>query len=298
MEIIKLERIASLLFKPQHFLMYRGGSGGEFLISKIYQYSEKYKNANPNQWSITDVNKTKIRHPEFFELLLKIPQENKGAFNYLLKHDISDEIIDQAEEYLENCGDSTPLFRCHYINNSHFLSKSFLVYLDEERWFDYSGLLVSLKNKYTAEQVVATLEYHKSRYGTVDCDIADVSKNIIDFMNSSDMDKIHELYIYCLGISRITNNLSFFDILNMSPAELYFKYKAAVMMDYTAYRNDAVQKSVHKLISYSKYFDRGYLEDMFEISSTVFHDELIGWHENNLALLSENGVDHTQFKLA
>ena len=54
-------------------------------------------------------------------------------------------------------------------------------------------------------------------------------------------------------------------------------------------------KNQVNIIKYSNLFDKGYLEDMFDIESDDFHTKLIQWHNDNLKLMSDNEFDISRY---
>jgi hypothetical protein len=292
------DRILKLLSTPMHFLIYRGGAGGEFLSKQVYKYSSIYHNELAVSKDIEGVNKTLIMYPNFFNSLMSIPQNTNNVADVLASIENETNII-QAEEYLKSYP-SFPLFRGHYINNMYFRYRSFFVFLDEERWWHYAGLLVSLKNKLTREILTNPLiGEHYIRYDLWNDFIEDdatVSK-IKDFMDSNSLINLSNIYPTLAMNKTVRNNETVEDILNYNITALYEKYHTVLYGEYSLYQK-IINKPFMKLIKFSKYFDKGYLEDMLEIDSPNFHFELIEWHEKNLELMSINGVDIGKFKLS
>jgi hypothetical protein len=279
--------------------MFRGGSGGEFLISKIYQYSNKFKNINYIKKDDEIGNKTRIFYPAFYERLFTVPQQQPLILSHLLKL-VDSNMLDEVEVYLENYINYTPLHRCHFINSNYFIKRSFLIFLDEERWSDYGGLLACIKNRTSRLDLEPSLTFNYNRYKTLPYnDLAEVDtiiKQVVEYLDSNNLDSISEIYARCLINKKITDVDSADTVLNMPVGELYYKHRYSLAGTYSDYRQIANLPFL-KIVNYSKYFEKGYLEDIFEIDSTTFNDELIEWHEKNLELLSEYNIDYTQFKL-
>ena len=93
----------------------------------------------------------------------------------------------------------------------------------------------------------------------------------------------------------ITGELDMNVFLRMSSSELFNQYKHLTFKYYTEPRyflnwENKIAKRVN-IIDYDKIFTKGYLEEMFDIQSDEFHSELIQWHEDNLALIKDAGID-------
>jgi hypothetical protein len=57
------------------------------------------------------------------------------------------------------------------------------------------------------------------------------------------------------------------------------------------FKKDLYKKSVennYNIIQMSKMFEKGYLEDIFNIPGNDFHKDLMTWHERNLLLISSD----------
>jgi hypothetical protein len=290
-------RVLKLLSRRVDFLMYRGGAGGEFLSKLIYKYSKKYSTSHAHHLSIDSVNKTIINYPDFFNQLLSIPKNTNNILQSLLPY-VSDYSLDQAEEYLINC--PSPLFRCHEMNSNYFRMRSFFVFLDEEKWWNYAGMLVMIKNRVKEENIYNFTKsmykrfYPIDHFNNNDSDILEVQ----NLMRVNNLTEINDAYVLLSTNKNVRTQFSIEEILNYNIADLYKKFNSTLHTDYTTYRESTTKKSFMKTINFSKYFTEGYLEDIFEIDSNNFHNELMEWHERNLELLSKNGFEFEQFKLS
>jgi hypothetical protein len=63
------------------------------------------------------------------------------------------------------------------------------------------------------------------------------------------------------------------------------------------YLFDRSKDKVIEIVKYSKIFQKGYLENMFDIESDEFYEKLIQWHEKNLALMNKNGFDISPYQI-
>lgn len=292
------DRIRKLLTKPMHFLIYRGGAGGEFLSKQVYKYSNIYRNDFVSSQNLESVNKTLITYPNFFNSMMSIPQNTDNIAEAIELIENEDNLT-EAEEYLKNYP-SVPLFRGHYIDNMYFRYRSLFVFLDEERWWHYAGLLVTLKNKFTRITLThPSIGAHYIRHDLWNNFMRDELSvtQIKNFMDAHDLLDLSNIYLKIAMDENIRDTTTVEDILNCDVYTLYNNYHSTLYGDYSLYQK-IIGKPFMKIIKFSNYFDKGYLEDIFKIDSNNFHDELMEWHEKNLELMSINGVNISQFKLS
>ena len=93
----------------------------------------------------------------------------------------------------------------------------------------------------------------------------------------------------------VTGELDMNVFLRLSSAELFNQYNRITFKYYSKPWNfldweDKIAKRVN-VIDYDKIFTKGYLEEIFDIQGDEFHNELIQWHEDNLALIKDAGID-------
>lgn len=294
-----ISRTMNLLKSPMHFLMFRGGSGGEFLSKQIYKYSNKHSANGVTLNSNEELNKTTVTYPSFFNRLINVQKRNPDTLKTMLSGTSESELF-EAEEYLKSFGDNTPLFRCHYINDDYYRSRSYFIFLDNVKWWNYAGALVSIKNR---EQVSGEIplnvflsNFYKRFYTIKDYVNEEIA--IKQFLIGFPEKELTDAHLIIASNKQARESHSVEELLNYDIKTLYQEYNTVLHGDYADYDRIVKRDKFMKLINYSNYFDKGYLEDIFEIESDLFHDELIAWHEKNLELLSANGFDIEEFKLS
>ena len=108
------------------------------------------------------------------------------------------------------------------------------------------------------------------------------------------------MHLQCLMHQQITNTASLDDIFLKTPKELFETYQRFLNPEWPMrynYMLTSIRDRVNH-INYSNMYVAGYLEDMFDISSSEFHDKLIEWHENNLKLMEQHDFDTTPYILS
>ena len=270
------------------YLMFRGGSGGEFLTSSIYKYSNRYKN-NITSLYQDNTNKTVINYLRLFSEISNLPQQNISLTD--LSTRISEQDITDAEVFLE--AHKNLLVRLHYTNYEPILNQSYFLLLDNEKWFDYAGLLVSFKNIYSKNEILEYFVLQDRKFGRKLQEKELLVEKVLNFMSDNNIDKISTIKLHLIHM--LSSDVD--KILESSISELYSKYRYFIHGDFEEYSKAMKQKPFKKIINYSEIFKKGYLEEIFDINSPLFHEELMQWHENNLKLLAHNGVDIELFRI-
>lgn len=271
-----------------NYLMFRGGAGGEMLTSLIYKYSNTYKNNIESRYQ-DDINKTSINYHRLFAEITNLPQQNVSMSD--LSARVLEEDIVEAESFLES--NKNFLIRLHYINYRPILNRSYFLLLDDERWFDYAGLLVSFKNMFTKTEALNCLQSQDRKFGRELKEKELAMEKISEYMLKNNTDRISSIKLHLIH----TNFSEIDEILETGILELYNKHKEFIHGKFDIYLNRMSAKPVKKIVNYSNIFKRGYLEEIFDISNPSFHEELVQWHAGNLKLLSENGIDAEIFKI-
>jgi hypothetical protein len=307
-----------LLNYPAYYLMYPGGTGGEFLSSLISTYSSKFRNISTHI-RVTDKNRTIVWLLPFFQILgscrIKKPQ-HVNTVNELItaiknQHDFLNfdikEKTDEAIAYL-NLDKNPPLIRCHVSTNSFFHNNNtYLLLADNKKWHTYKEILLFLKallNKHdclTEARKIKFFEYERSS-SIHDAKIFNLYNDALDWVIKNDISELYEIQLDVIKHTYLLKNeitASFQEIFTTDPTTLFKKYNH-IMCKFESEYNFIYPKLSNEVISvikYSKLFKKGYLEKVFNIESDEFHEKLIEWHEKNLELMSKNGFDCNKYKL-
>jgi hypothetical protein len=288
---------------PIHFIMYAAGAGGEFLSSTISKYSDRYQFIRAKNELL--VNRWNTWHSHLINYVCTIAALDGLKSNYNLdnivtttldfleKKDLNiDDIIYNADSAFKN-HNNINLFRLHLSNNTFFTKENtFLLFLDKH-WLEYAGILVHLKA-------------HSQKLDNFDVLFDKVLKTgagnnslqeMIDYLKSSnDINLVTYGHLEIVKESKdSTGILDMNTFLRMSPGELFNQYKHITFKYYSdpSYFLKWQNRIRHtkNVIDYDKIFTKGYLEEIFNIQGDEFHNELIQWHEDNLALIRNSGID-------
>ena len=291
----------------QYYLIYRGGSGGEFLSYLISKYSPKFRKIADKKL-IKDINRTQLYLPNFFECLSRTRSNSLTQSDlikelaiifYNRKEDISSATT-EAINFLK-ADNKPPLIRCHMTTNPYFnMNNSYWILADNEVWHNYAGELLFLKAMNNFHYVNGIEDIQKIFNVHLDGSANDIDRyNIIrigiNWAIENNVKQINDIQMTMIAWGMILDPmLSYSEIFNSTPIEVYKRY--AQLYSYNTY-NDSNQSLIDKgnLIRYSNLFAKGYLEEMFSIESNDFHNELIEWHNSNLDLLSKNNFDTTSY---
>jgi len=296
-----------LLNYPQYYLMYRGGSGGEFLTDNISEYSSKFRKIAQSQKSTTSLNRTHLTLPIFYQMVSMVKTKTNNLDDFISDierlHKIKcidiKQSTDDAISFLL-IDDAIPIVRTHLSRNSYFNKQNtHMILVDTPDWYNYREILLFLKTnktyqctsrkeiedvfKYEIDTSINNLKAHTRLLDSIDWA---VKNNIISISN------VHAEII-------AATNIPFSDIFIEDALQLFKKYNHVdnSFLDYYNFYEPKLKNQVN-IIEFSKLFNKGYLEDMFDIESNEFHDKLIDWHKNNLKLMSNNGFDISPYILS
>lgn len=305
-------KIRETLSVPQSFFMFRGGSGGEFLTHQLGIFSNKFKNQKYDLIINQELNRTVLKYPEFYNIIISscpsdAPNYNLKKYN---KIDIESSlatifsqrynkqqlnvIFTEVDEYLKNC--KNPLFRSHTIINQYFNNKTYYLFQDKRVWFKYANILCSLKTTMSINMIKHHQETEKHR-NSIEIFNIDAYLEEINKLNVRKIPLLTVMSIFKREISKEFNSPR--ELINTSVKDLFNKYENKF---YDNYENHVLQCNFvcnefynYKQIDFSKCFNKGYLEDIFEINSNQFYYYFRTWHEKNLELMSARGFDFKEF---
>lgn len=292
-----------LLNYPQHYIMYRGGSGGEFLVDLISEYSHKFRKIEKDRKSATSLNRTQLHLPEFYQIVSMVGTDkadiNDLIFDIQKLHIIKNinikESASNAIDFLTK-SNRIPILRTHFSRNLYFNKhNTHMILIDTPDWYAYREMLLFLKTNKTFECTSRKEIEDVFRYELETSNNTDRLNDAIDWAVKNNISLISNIHAEVIAAT----NIPFTDILRESPAQVFKKYNHIdnSFLDYYNFYEPKLRNQVNT-IEYSKFFNKGYLEDMFDISSSEFHDKLIEWHENNLKLMMEHNFDTTPYILS
>jgi hypothetical protein len=290
-----------------HYLAYQGGSGGEFLISKIRQYSEIYNTKNTSS-TVESTNRTILQMNHFLSVIYfsRLHNGNLRDIKDLIFTELSRiangdlnlvlSMIDSTNSIL--IPNKANLCKLHLTSNSYFNKENtWSMYIDNKDSFDYVNKLRYLKvfkNKWTIDKII---DNYKINFWKLS-DKLDILDKFATWANNKGINEIEEIYIACMFIDHVFSDFENFEKLLSVPAdELYLQYSSDLDDSYEN-RKDFMEETTANTnrIYYSKLLDKGYLEDMFKISNSDFRKDLLEWHDknmNNVMLLDKKTYSST-----
>jgi hypothetical protein len=301
----------ALLDYPAYYLMYPGGTGGEFLSNLISIHSSKFRNKVSSHVNQNNNNRTHVFLLPFFQIVSSSRTKSlefddfvtaiKKQHNFL-NYDIKEK-TDEAIKYL-NEDSKPPLIRCHVSTNSYFQkNNTYVILADNNKWHSYKEILLflkALKNKHycpTIEIKRKFFEYELSS-STNDIKLHNLYNSALDWVIKNDITEMYEMQLDVIKCS-IDLNVTFAEIFKTNDDALFKKYNH-IICDFESqykYLYPKFNNKVITVIQYSKIFKKGYLENIFDIESDEFHEKLLNWHERNLELMSKNGFNYNEYKL-
>lgn len=310
--MIELDVIKDVLCNyPQHYLMYRGGSGGEFLSDLIAEYSSKFRKFDHNRKQvIKHTNRTLLQLPSFYQSVSAVRTRSTNFDNFLMdiynihkfnNIDIYTSVNDAISFLKENT--SPPLFRTHVSFNPYFTKlNAHMLLVDTEHWYDYKEILLFLKahtpikcNSDLELTNVFNYELGSSVNNTV---VHNLLNNALEWTIKNNIKTLSSIQIDTVKLMALDPTITFEDIFYNTPLDVFKKYNHIdnTFLDYYNFVEPKMKNQVN-IIKYSNLFNKGYLEDMFDIESDEFHTKLINWHDDNLKLMTRNEFDITPYIL-
>lgn len=307
-KIQKINRFLDLA-KTQHWLQFPGGSGGEFFALLISNYSPHYESLGDITMINSD-NRTMTELPKFFKMLASVPSE-KGTIDdlctgiirdcELLRLDLEQEMA-LAENFIK---DKKYLIRIHYTVNDYFgKHNSFAILPDNDIWLEYTSILKVIKaGGYRIDHGLATIYFDE--YTTKRGTNRDRYDRALNWMLDNGHKEIYFGHINCIEYMEEIG--SYKDVFNMSLVDIYNFFNNKIKTGFVPWSpvywpefiNETRELIGDKfpIIEYTKIFQKGYLENMFDITDDTFNRDLLAWHDKNISLLESYGFDTDKFKL-
>ena len=301
-----LELIQDVLCNyPQHYLMYRGGSGGEFLSDLIAEYSDKFRKFDSSRKKVNSTtNRTSLQSP-FFYKCVKMVQTRSNSFDDLITgiyniHKFNNvDIRTSANDAVLFLNEHTapPLFHVHISISQHFTkNNSHLLLLDSSHWYNYIDILLLLKTQYlivcnSSEELIDAFKYQLGA-SINNATTYKLLSDALEWTIQNNIKTVSNIQIDTIPLMASDPSITFDDIFCNSPVSVFKKYNH-VNNKFSDYYNNIEPKvrDSTNIIKYSNLFNKGYLEDMFDIESDDFHTKLIQWHDDNLKLMTRNEFD-------
>jgi len=280
-----------------HYLAYNGGSGGEFLITKLRQYSNIYK-TDADALRLDENNRT-ILHVTPFLSAIGFSRLDNGniediknlIFKELLRVSAGDlneaiKIINGTRPMLVT--DKPNLCKLHLTTNSYFnKTNTWSIFIDNKESYTYINKLRFLKvfnNKSSVDSIIDTYKMNFWKLGSK----LTILDEFSTWSKSVGITEIEEIYIACMMSNYIFPDFkNFKELISSTTTELYCKYINYLDGPYEnniQFFHDTTVNT--NRIYYSKLFEKGYLEEIFQITNDEFSKDLLEWHHKNLNAVS------------
>lgn len=304
----RIEHVLELA-KTQHWLQFPGGSGGEFFALLISKYSPIYESLT-NITTVNSDNRTLIDLPKFFKMMASVPALDGNMTNLcegiirdskILRLDLDKE-LSIAEKFIKN---KKYLLRIHYSFNDYFNKQNtFAIIPDSLLWLEYTSIMCVIKaGGYKINHELASMYFdeYTIKRGT------DRKKydDALSYMIQNNQREIYFGHIQCIEYMNEIGGYK--EVFAMSLKDIYDffedKIKKVEVPWCQVYHTDFIHQTQDLLtnrmniIDYTKIFEKGYLENMFDIIDPGFHTELIAWHNKNVDLIKSHGFDTNKFIL-
>lgn len=286
-----------------HYLAYNGGSGGEFLITKLRQYSNIYK-TEVDVLTLDKTNRTILHVTPFLSAIGFSRIDNgdlKDIKNLIYKelYRVANGNFDDALSIINFTrtmlvSDKPNLCKLHLTTNSYFnKSNTWSIFIDNKENYKYINKLRFLKVFNNKCSLTSIADTYKMNFWKL-TDKLELLDNFITWATSVGINEIEEIYIACLMSDYIFPDFTDFkELLSVPTKDLYFKYINYLDGPYennTQFFHDTTINT--NRIYFSKLFEKGYLEEMFQITDDNFSKELLEWHHKNLDAVSKSGLDN------
>lgn len=315
------QEIQNILFdNPQHFLMSDGGEGMDFLSTTISKYSNTY---STNNSYTTDKNRSHVKLPWFYHIFSNMITLNTSTdkmitdlHNLLIEHgqyvntennfalsrnpETIDECINNVKLYHTSLG-NMPLIKTHFSNSDYFnKTNTFFIFPNEYKWFEYKWRMWYTK-VWTTDLYKADFDWvfhtRKTMF-LLEGESVSAYDRLLAMVKDKQLEFLSEGYVAYLDFA--DPNIDLDGYLDIPISELYSRVLVDLPERYAKWVNRITEMgTLNKLniIEYDKIFQKGYLENMFNITSDSFHDELLNWHNKNLALMTKYDLDTDQYKI-
>lgn len=292
------------------FLMYVGGSGGEFITIQLGKYSPMFSELS---YSVTEhLNRYHVNIPNVLSSIVfnRVPDTSLDAF-YLNSARILiargmvdiDTELENIKPFLEG---QNPLIRTHLSKNEFFnKGNTFFMYPDNQTVFDYLSFLRVAKVHNNTITIERARELHAIYKSTIAASEVlsgfDTNAHTIAAYDWLDANGVHEiLEIYFDALNRpyiaLTINFDFENFFKLTPNQLLEKYRDRMIGTYET-KVSYMAGNIERLntLPMSKFFKAGYLEETFQITDPAFREEFTAWHLRNLNLLKEFNINTDSF---
>jgi hypothetical protein len=291
------QRLIALFNRPQSYLIYLGGEGGEFLVDRISQYSPLYGHGG-NMMGVEyrpDNNRTLVTYPSLWAYITcTLPYDVGSIDNVIAVLDsagmVTDERLTECEAYFDLCGH--PLFRMHRVNSELFDQHPCHFIISMGLWREYARALAITKADGPLDDFI---NYFQLRWNK-DVNDSDTVREIREYMTLNGIERTSYLrFRACYLRKQQTPPDTVSDVFALSHRELRDKYWFQVWQGVG--NSDAILFARHSgkygghLLDLSRIISEPqYLAGKFNIENhEEFYARIRQWHQDNLVVLRLHG---------
>jgi hypothetical protein len=301
-----IDRFNTLLDRPQAFLLYQGGEGGEFMSSLITQYSSVYNNPTNTQYDSV-LNRTIVNYPNLYSSIFNtIPASivsRSEIIDFLIEQGkITEESISEAEQYFDTC--SIPLFRAHHLQLELLTQRSYTekktwVLFAPIQWRQYTRALLCVKNKGKLKQFLFILNSK-----SIPTREQKIIRLVEEYMSENSITDTHIIRLEVLLKQHSMSVPSIEWVFEQPISEIYQRYKNVTfpIKHYHPGVNRTINTHRANPLFYQQIFqDPEYMAREFMIvdKKEEFYRRLLDWHHANLDLLNrENITDFESLRIS
>jgi len=289
---VLVTRLHALLSRPQEFVVYDAGCGGEYITNRITEYSSKYQKSTfaPSKLD-PQVNRTNITYPAIYQHIIGPNAERleskQGLIQQLAHHDlIVDQELTLAEQFFEQC--AVPLFRIHVTKSKFFLEHPTHHLLAHGIWHKYADALVLIKITMTLEDFIQHSILSRGPDSVNSCKFT--MEEIRAYMTENNIVNAGYMtfrLLFSPGIPQAVQTLD--ELFNSTVLDLYHRFYQNTPSWFLKKRAKEVQPATFLDLSRIVREPR-YLADKFHIEDwSGFHSGIVQWHGDNLRLLAQHG---------
>jgi hypothetical protein len=286
---------------PLHYMMYAGGSGGEFISAKINEYSKRYQRVDCH--TEPDLNRTILKNNLFLSTITfcrSRTDDPDDIYRLMVK-----EMIDRKEtlefslrKTKEVADNRLFLYRVHLAKNPFFnKTNTWGLMLDNEDWWQYSNYMRHIKVYGRVASRELVLENLQLFFKFTETEQArfDELNSILDQRGEQTIKEGHAQIIVNDKLFAEVGDIK--QVLSMSNLDMLPVYK--LLYGTWERRGSFIRETLQDVnhINLSMLFEPGYVSSMFDIQDeTNFLAEMKNWHKTNILLMEKSGFDASPYK--
>lgn len=302
-----IARVNALLDRPQGFLIYGGGEGGEFFANRIAQYSRRHGTTISSAMTSPadqQVNRTQVRYPGVYGHVTlanetySLPSRAVLFQNLYQKGYLTEDMVAKSEQYFDSL--ELPLFRIHRVNLNLFAKPHSWVFNTPPLYKKYSHALIDVKLR---ARKIDTIYWREWFLGTWSASYEAFFpwEEVNEYVQSLPGEFVENLRLRVLLMGRGPKPDSIASVFTRDIVDLHREYGDWINPSYLSYQNDLVRvlkthPEPRALLDYRRVIEEPrYLADQFDIVNWAeFYEGVAQWHTANLDLLLAHGF--TEFE--